>query len=84
MSDGLSALLHQKKPSILLTEILPKNVLYPLDKCELVLPNYELYVSLLVNGRGVAKQSMGHWNRDFVSSELPRICMVLCNFEHQW
>ena len=27
---------------------------YPIDRCELVLPNYGLYISSLVNGRGVA------------------------------
>ena len=53
--DELSILISQYEPKIiLLTEILPKNVKNPIDRSELVLPNYELYVSSLVNGRGVA------------------------------
>ena len=53
--DELSVLICQHEPKIiLLTEILPKNVKNPIDRSELVIPNYELYVSSLVKGRGVA------------------------------
>ena len=53
--DELSILISQYEPKIiLLTEILPKNVKNPIDRSELVLPNYELYVSSLVNGHAVA------------------------------
>ena len=52
--DELLVLVNHYEPkSILLTEILPKDVKYPIDRCELVIPNYELYFSSLVNGRGV-------------------------------
>ena len=53
--EELSVLISQHEPKIvLLTEILPKNLKNPIDRCELVLPNYELYVSSLDSGRGVA------------------------------
>lgn len=53
--DELLVLIAQYEPKIIiLSEILPKNIHLPLDKCEFVLPDYEVFISSLETGRGVA------------------------------
>ena len=53
--DELDLLISSYKPRIvLLTEILPKNCLYPPEKCEFNIEGYECYIPSFILGRGVA------------------------------